>query len=156
MATKIEKNDNETKKKIKVEKRKEFSSYYLQQRKVILSILISIYVFLNVIALVLTTYYYFVQIFLYVGIIMLIIITGIIIIIVYEGNYLWAFLSSIIIGLIPTIEFIIGLAIAKLEGANLILVIISLILSLVLIFVPSVLIYYKAKKTQIAKEKEQE
>ncbi len=156
MATKIEKDNNETKKKIKVEKREEFRSYYLQQRKVILSILISIYVFLNVIALVLTTYYYFVQIFLYIGIIMLLIITGIIITIVYEGNYLWAFLSSIIIGLIPTIEFIIGLAIAKLEGVNLILVIFSLILSLVLIFVPSVLIYYKAKKTQIAKEKEQE
>ena len=156
MATKIEKDNNETKKKIKVEKREEFRSYYLQQRKIILSILISIYVFLNVIALVLTTYYYFVQIFLYIGIIMLLIIAGIIITIVYEGNYLWAFLSSIIIGLIPTIEFIIGLAIAKLEGVNLILVIISLILSLVLIFVPSVLIYYKAKKTQIAKEKEQE
>ncbi len=156
MATKIEKNDNETKKKIKVEKRKEFRSYYLQQRKVILSILISIYVFLNVIALVLTTYYYFVQIFLYIGIIMLLIITGIIITIVYERNYLWAFLSSIIIGLIPTIEFIIGLAIAKLEGVNLILVIISLILSLVLIFVPSVLIYYNTKKSQIDKEKEQE
>ena len=156
MATKIEKNDNETKKKIKVEKRKEFRSYYLQQRKVILSILISIYVFLNVIALVLTTYYYFVQIFLYIGIIMLLIITGIIITIVYEGNYLWAFLSSIIIGLIPTIEFIIGLAIAKLEGVNLILVIISLILSLVLIFLPSVLIYYNTKKSQIDKEKEQE
>ncbi|MHA1557557.1 MAG: hypothetical protein ACTSPM_11565, partial [Candidatus Heimdallarchaeota archaeon] len=146
MATKIEKNNNETKKKIKVEKREEFRSYYLQQRKVILSILISIYVFLNVIALVLTTYYYFVQIFLYIGIIMLLIITGIIITIVYERNYLWAFLSSIIIGLIPTIEFIIGLAIAKLEGVNLILVIISLILSLFLIFVPSVLVYYNLKK----------
>ncbi|MHA1155735.1 MAG: hypothetical protein ACTSQK_06460 [Candidatus Heimdallarchaeota archaeon] len=156
MATKIEKNDNETKKKIKVEKRQEFRSYYLQQRKVILSILISIYVFLNVIALVLTTYYYFVQIFLYVGIIMLLIIAGIIIIIVYEGNYLWAFLSSIIIGLIPTIEFIVGLAIAKLEGVNLILVIISLILSLFLIFVPSFLVYYNLKKRQIANEKEQE
>jgi len=156
VATKIEKNDNETKKKIKVEKRQEFRSYYLQQRKVILSILISIYVFLNVIALVLTTYYYFVQIFLYVGIIMLLIIAGIIIIIVYEGNYLWAFLSSIIIGLIPTIEFIVGLAIAKLEGVNLILVIISLILSLFLIFVPSFLVYYNLKKRQIANEKEQE
>ena len=127
MATKIEKDNNETKKKIRVEKREEFRSYYLQQRKIILSILISIYVFLNVIALVLTTYYYFVQIFLYIGIIMLLIIAGIIITIVYEGNYLWAFLSSIIIGLIPTIEFIIGLAIAKLEGVNLILVIISVV-----------------------------
>lgn len=156
MATQIDKNDIETKKKIKIEERKEFRSYYLQQRKVILSILISMYVVLNVIALMLTTYYYFVSIFLYVGIIMLVIISGIIVTIVYEGNYFWAFLSSIIIGLIPTIEFIIGLVIAKLEGVNLALVIISLIFSICLIFVPSVLVHYISKKSKIDKMKEQE
>ena len=156
MATQIDKNNKETKKKVNVEKRKEFRSYYLQQRKTILSILISMYVILNVIALMLTTNYYFVDIFLYVGIIMLLISSGIVTTIVYEGNYLWALLSSIFIGLVPTIEFIIGFIIAKLEGVNLVLAILSLILSVLLIFIPSILVYIISNKGKIGKKKEQE
>jgi len=156
MATKIDESNIESKKMIKLEERKEYLSYYLQQRKVILSILISMYVVLNVIASILTTYYHFVSIFLYIGLIMLVIISGIIVTIVYEGDYFIAFLSSIVIGVIPTIELIIGLAIANLYGVNLILVVISLILSVCLIFVPSVLVHYKLKKSNINNKEEQE
>lgn len=87
---------------------------------------------------------------------MLVIISGIIVTIVYEGDYFIAFLSSIVIGVIPTIELIIGLAIANLYGVNLILVVISLILSVCLIFVPSVLVHYKLKKSNINNKEEQE
>ncbi len=148
MTNQIGESEIETKKKFRIKKRKEFCTYYLRQRKVILSILISMYAVLNIIASILTTYYNFVSIVLYVGIIMIVIISGIIITIVYENNYLWAVLGSIIIGVIPTIEIIIGLAIANLEGVNLIFVVISLIFSLCLIFVPTFLVHYKSKKSK--------
>ncbi|KAF5435252.1 hypothetical protein C5S36_03515 [Candidatus Methanophagaceae archaeon] len=156
MKNQVNESEIETEKKIRIEKRKEFRAYYSQQRKVILSILISMYIVLNIIASILTTYYYFVNIVLYIGIIMLVIISGIIVTIVYENNYFWAFLSSIIIGVIPTIEIVIGLAVAKLEGINLILVIISLIFSVCLIFIPTVLVHYKLKRSKTNKLKEQE
>ena len=146
MTQQVDKVKLDSKKLERKEKRKDFLSYYFQQKKIIWSILLSMYIVMNIIAVILTTYYYFVTILLYNGILMLILTAGIITLVVLERDYFWAFLSSIVLGLVPAIELIVGLAIAPLDTLNLAFVIVFLIISVGLIFVPSGLVYHLLKK----------
>ncbi|NHJ05631.1 MAG: hypothetical protein EAX90_12465 [Candidatus Heimdallarchaeota archaeon] len=117
---------------------------YLKEKKLILTILLSMFVLLDIIGVFISANYLFKELFLYLGIIMVLFAVGISYIVVSEKNYFWAILSSVIIGLLPTIEIIIHLATIKLEGADLGVTIFALILSISGIIFPTLVIYLLA------------
>ncbi|HUU79179.1 MAG TPA: hypothetical protein VMX55_12610 [candidate division Zixibacteria bacterium] len=117
---------------------------YLKEKKLILTILLSMFVLLDIIGVIISANYLFKELFLYLGIIMVLFAVGISYIVVSEKNYFWAILSSVIIGLLPTIEIIIHLATIKLEGADLGVTILALILSICGIIFPTLVIYLLA------------
>jgi len=117
---------------------------YLKEKKLILTILLSMFVLLDIIGVIISANYLFKELFLYLGIIMVLFAVGISYIVISEKNYFWAILSSVIIGLLPTIEIIIHLATIKLEGADLGVTILALILSICGIIFPTLVIYLLA------------
>lgn len=132
---------------------------YLKEKKLILTILLSMFVLLDIIGVFISANYLFKELFLYLGIIMVLFAVGISYIVVSERNYFWAILSSVVIGLLPTIEIIIHLATIKLEGADLGVTILALILSICGIIFPTLVIYLLAirntkNKKELSMEKE--
>ncbi|NHJ32238.1 MAG: hypothetical protein FK732_05205 [Asgard group archaeon] len=119
-----------------------YFSYYLKQRTMWISILLSMFLLLDIITIFVTTTYSFTEIFLYFGIIMLIIAGGSLAFIYLEENYFWAFLGSLVLGLMPVIEIIVILT-KSLSGSDLGLAIFSLVLVLILCILPIVLVYLR-------------
>lgn len=121
-----------------------YFSYYLKQRSMWISILLSMFLLLNIISIFVLTIYTFTDVFLYIGILMLVLAGGAHAFIYFEDNYLWAFLAAVILGLIPVIEIIVILT-KTLTGSDLVLAIVSLILGLILCILPIVLVYFRFK-----------
>ena len=121
-----------------------YFSYYLKQRSMWISILLSMFLLLNIISIFVLTIYSFTDVFLYLGILMFVLSGGALAFIYFEDNYLWAFLAAVILGLMPVIEIIIILTKA-LTGSDLGLAIVSLILGLILCILPIVLVYFRFK-----------
>ena len=120
---------------------KDLLKEYLKEKKVILSILLSMFVLLDIIGIFISANYQFWEIFLYLGIIMILFAIGVSYIVITERNYFWSILSSIVIGLLPTIEIIIHLSLWNLTGAELGVSILGLIISICGIFEPTLIIY---------------
>jgi len=124
--------------------RETYFSYYLKQRSMWISILLSMFLLLNIISIFVLTIYSFTEVFLYLGILMFVLAGGALAFIYFEDNYLWAFLAAVILGLMPVIEIIVILTKA-LTGSDLGLAIVSLILGLILCILPIVLVYFRFK-----------
>ena len=120
---------------------KELLKEYMKEKKIILSILLSMFVLLDIIGIFISANYQFWEIFLYLGIIMILFAAGISYIVIIERNYFWSILSSIIIGLLPTVEIIIHLSLWNLIGVELGVSILGLFISICGIFLPTLLIY---------------
>ena len=144
MKNKMPLKENKTIGSDKVGEGETYFSYYLKQRSMWISILLSMFLLLDIISVFITTIYSFTEIFLYLGILMLVLAGGALAFIYFEENYLWAFLSSLILGLMPVIEIIIILTKA-LTGSDLGLAIVSLILGLILCILPVALVYFRFK-----------
>ena len=144
MKNKMPLKENKTIGSDKVGEGETYFSYYLKQRSMWISILLSMFLLLDIISVFITTIYSFTEIFLYLGILMLVLAGGALAFIYFEENYLWAFLSSLILGLMPVIEIIIILTKA-LNGSDLGLAIVSLILGLILCILPIGLVYFRFK-----------
>ena len=144
MKNKMPLKENKTTGSDKVGEGETYFSYYLKQRSMWISILLSMFLLLDIISVFITTIYSFTEIFLYLGILMLVLAGGALAFIYFEENYLWAFLSSLILGLMPVIEIIIILTKA-LNGSDLGLAIVSLILGLILCILPIGLVYFRFK-----------
>lgn len=144
MKNKMPLKENKTIGSAKVSEGETYFSYYLKQRSMWISILLSMFLLLDIISVFITTIYSFTEIFLYLGILMLVLAGGALAFIYFEENYLWAFLSSLILGIMPVIEIIIILTKA-LTGSDLGLAIVSLILGLILCILPIALVYFRFK-----------
>jgi len=121
-----------------------YFSYYFKQRSMWISILLSMFLLLNIITIFVITNYSFTEVFLYIGILMITLAGGALAFIYFKENYLWAFLGSLILGLMPVIEIIVILTKA-LTGSDLGLAIFSLILGLILCILPTILVYIRFK-----------
>lgn len=152
MKNKMPLKENKTIGSDKVGEGETYFSYYLKQRSMWISILLSMFLLLDIISVFITTIYSFTEIFLYLGILMLVLAGGALAFIYFEENYLWAFLSSLILGLMPVIEIIIILTKA-LTGSDLGLAIVSLILGLILCILPVALVYFRFKSKNKNSEK---
>ena len=114
-----------------------------------ISILVSMFLILDIISIFIITIYSFTEIFLYLGILMLVLAGGALAFIYFENNYFWALLGSLALGLIPVVEIIVVLTKA-LSGSDLGLAIVSLTLGLIL---PIVLVYFRFKSMNNKSEK---
>jgi hypothetical protein len=119
-----------------------YIAYYIRQREIWFPMLLSFYILLNVIALIISYSYPFDQIFASQGVFMLLLSIEVIIVVVLERNYLWALLSSLIIGLMPIIELIIFLVQKSHSSKALGLLIFSLVFCTMMLFLPYLGIYY--------------
>ncbi len=144
MKNKMPLKENETVGSDEAREGETYFSYYIKQRSMWISILLSMYLLLDIISIFIITIYSFTEIFLYLGILMLVLAGGALAFIYFENNYLWAFLGSLILGLMPVIEIIVILTKA-LTGSDLGLAIVSLILGLILCILPIVLVYFRFK-----------
>ncbi len=152
MKNKMPLKENKTIGSDKVGEGETYFSYYLKQRSMWISILLSMFLLLDIISVFITTIYSFTEIFLYLGILMLVLAGGALAFVYFEENYLWVFLSSLILGLMPVIEIIIILTKA-LTGSDLGLAIVSLILGLILCILPVALVYFRFKSKNKNSEK---
>ncbi|MBN1329536.1 MAG: hypothetical protein JXA54_08695 [Candidatus Heimdallarchaeota archaeon] len=123
-----------------------YLQYYLKHYSRWISILISLYLLLDVIMLFVSIQYSFTQLFLYFGILMILISSGTLAFIYFERNYFWALLGSVLIGLLTTIETIIYLSLVSMNTVSLVLAIFSLLFSIAMIFLPILLVYIKNTK----------
>ncbi len=121
-----------------------FFSHYIKQRKMFLSLLLSMFLLLDIVTLFVITNYTFTDIFLYFGILMILIAIGTLAFIYFEENYLWAILGSLILGVTPLIESIIVIS-KSITGLDLGLAIITLILGFILSILPMLLVYLKLR-----------
>lgn len=144
MKNKMPLKENETVGSDEARESETYFTYYIKQRSMWISILLSMYLLLDIISIFIITIYSFTEIFLYLGILMLVLAGGALAFIYFENNYLWAFLGSLILGLMPVIEIIVILTKA-LTGSDLGLAIVSLILGLILCILPIVLVYFRFK-----------
>ncbi|MBD3189208.1 MAG: hypothetical protein GF308_01115 [Candidatus Heimdallarchaeota archaeon] len=135
------------------EEEETYLSYYLKQKRNWFSLLIGLFILLNLLALFLTTNYLLDAIFLYLGILMIIVAGASLFFIAWAENYLWALLASLIYGIMPIIELSIHLATVQVKGASLVFGILSMIIAVGFVFLPFILIFeYQRRKT---KKKEQ-
>lgn len=144
MKNKMPLKENETVSSDEIREGETYFSYYLKQRSMWISILLSMFLLLDIISIFVTTIYSFTEIFLYLGILMVVLAGGALTFIYFENNYLWAILGALILGLMPVIEVIIILTKA-LTGSDLGLAIVSLILGLILCILPIGLVYFRFK-----------
>lgn len=121
-----------------------YFSYYIKQRTMWISILLSMFLILDIVSIFVITIYSFTEIFLYLGILMLVLAGGALAFIYFENNYFWALLGSLVLGLMPLIEIIVVLT-KTLSGSDLGLAIVSLILGLILCILPLGLVYFRFK-----------
>jgi hypothetical protein len=123
-----------------------YFDYYIKKNTMWISIFISLFVLLDIIAIFLTTNYSFLEIFLYLGILMLLVGSGALYFIWREKNYFWATLASFFLGLTTFIEIVIHLARVSMESSSLIMAILSLVCSLGFIVLPILLVFLKYRK----------
>lgn len=121
-----------------------YFSYYIKQRTMWISILLSMFLILDIVSIFVITIYSFTEIFLYLGILMLVLAGGALAFIYFENNYFWALLGSLVLGLMPVVEIIVVLT-KTLSGSDLGLAIVSLILGLILCILPLGLVYFRFK-----------
>lgn len=144
--------ENETSENDKLSKGETYFSYYIKQRPMWISLLLSSYLLLDIIAIFVVTNYSFTKIFIYFGILMMFLAGGTLAFIYFEENFFWASLGSVILGIIPLIEIIIVLT-KTLTSADLGLAILSLLITLVLIALPVVLVIIRFKNKEEKSEK---
>lgn len=145
-------NAQESKEQIENEEESErYFDYYIKKNTMWISIFLSLYVLLDVIAIFLTTNYSFLEIFLYFGILMIIIGSCALYFIWREKNYFWATMVSIFLGLTTFIEIIIHIATVSLSTSSLIIAILSLVGSLGFIILPILLVFLKYRQELIKK-----
>ncbi|MBK5112379.1 MAG: hypothetical protein JJE41_02020 [Candidatus Heimdallarchaeota archaeon] len=129
-----------------------YFSYYLKQRSMWISLLLSTFLLLDIITIFVKTNYSFTKIFAYFGILMLLLAGGALTFIYFEENFFWALLGSLVLGVMPLIEIIIVLTKA-LTNVDLGLAILSLLIILLLCVLPVILvsIRFKIKNKQSEK-----
>ena len=76
-----------------------YFDYYIKKNTMWISIFMSMFVLLDVLAIFLTTNYTFLEIFLYFGILMILAGSGVLYFIWQEKNYFWATMASFFLGL---------------------------------------------------------
>ncbi|NHJ87059.1 MAG: hypothetical protein FK734_16470 [Asgard group archaeon] len=118
-----------------------FFSYYIKQRSMWISIFISLFILLDIIALFLTTSYTISQVFLYLGILLILIGGVATFFIILEKNYFYGVLGAIIFGLATMIEIIIHISTAIIYTTDIPIVVISLMISGLFIIAPVIGIY---------------
>jgi len=142
----------ETNKQLENEEEPErYFDYYIKKNTMWISIFLSMYILLDIIALFLTTNFTFLEIFLYFGILMIIIGSGTLYFTWREKNYFWATMATIFLGLLTFIEIIIHLATVSLNTSSLISAILSLLVSLMFIILPILLVFLKNRQESLNK-----
>ncbi|NHK33014.1 MAG: hypothetical protein FK730_16825 [Asgard group archaeon] len=123
-----------------------YFDYYIKKNTMWLSIFLSLFVLLDVIAIFLTTNYSFLEIVLYFGILMILVGSGVLYFVWREKNYFWAALASLFLGLTTFIEIIIHLSRVSMGTSSLIMAILSLLVSLGFLILPILLVFLKYRK----------
>ncbi|MHA1629325.1 MAG: hypothetical protein ACTSXO_01555 [Candidatus Heimdallarchaeota archaeon] len=129
-----------------------YLQYYLQKYSMWQSILLSMFVLLDIIPLFLIRNFSFVEIFYYFIILLILLTIGIDILIWFDGNALRAIVIAVITGVMPTIELAIFLAQNNQTGTNLALAIISLLLAISQMILPILVVIQKTNKLRNKKE----
>ena len=119
-----------------------YLAYYLGKRGMLISLLLSVFFMLNIIALFFPAneLFTFVDIFLYFGILMILICGGTLSFIYFEGSYLWAIMGSLVEGVVPFIVLLNYIVNNDLNSTAHGLAVFSVVLSVVAIFLPFVLV----------------
>ena len=125
-----------------------YLQYYLRKYSMWESILLSMFVILNIIPLFLIRNFSFIELFYYFIILLILLTIGIDILIWFDMNALRALVAAIITGLVPTIELVIFLAQNSQKGTPLALAIISLLLAISQMILPIFLVAQKTTKLQ--------
>ncbi|MCF2143649.1 MAG: hypothetical protein K9W42_08115 [Candidatus Heimdallarchaeota archaeon] len=125
-----------------------YLQYYLRKYSMWESILLSMFVILNIIPLFLIRNFSFIELFYYFIILLILLTIGIDILIWFDMNALRAIVAAIITGLVPTIELVIFLAQKNQKGTILALAIISLLLAISQMILPILLVAQKTTKLQ--------
>lgn len=134
------------------EKEKEsFLGYYLKQSDTLFSILVSLFIVLDVIGVIISTTFLFYEIFLYLGIIMIILAALALYFIIRDEKFIWSIIAGFIMGFIPTVEIIIHLATIKMSTLDLSITIIALLFAVGYIFAPFLMAYMFAKRKEVKK-----
>jgi len=120
-----------------------YFQYYLRKYSMWLSILLSLFLLLDGIALFIATQYSFIDVFLYFGILLTIFTVGVDLLLWFEESLLWAVGAIVLTGFVPAIELIVFLASKHLTGGALALAIISLLLALSQIALPVMIVFRK-------------
>jgi hypothetical protein len=141
---------NESVENKELDKGESYFSYYLKQRSMWISLLVSTFLLLDIITLFMMTNYSFTEIFTYFGILMMLLAAGALTFIFFEGNFFWAFVGSLILGVMPLIEIIIVLTKA-LTRLDLYLAILALLIAVLLCVLPIglVIIRFKIQNEQL-------
>ena len=127
-----------TEEKIRKER---FIDPYLEQRGIMFTILLSLYILLDITAIFVSATFWFYEIFLYIGLVMILFAVLTLIVIIKEENLVWAIIAGILMGLAPVIEIIIHLATVNTFTLDLLITILALILALFYTFTPFLSVY---------------
>lgn len=152
MKVKMSIKKNETPESNKLSEGETYFSYYLKQRSMWISLLLSTFLLLDIITIFVKTNYSFTEIFTYFGILMFLLAGGALTFIYFEENFFWAFLGSLILGIMPLIEIIIVLT-KVLTSIDLGLAILSLFIALLLSVLPVILVSIRFKVKNKKSEK---
>jgi hypothetical protein len=125
------------------EKAERYFDYYIKKNTMWISIFLSLFLLLDIIAVFVSTNYTFFDIFLYFGLLMMLFAAVILYFIWREKNYFWALLASIFLGLTPLIEIIIQIARVTMSTTSLVFAILSLLIALTLAILPILLVYLR-------------
>ena len=131
-----------------------YFDYYIKKNTMWITIFLSLYLLLDIIAIFISTNYTFLYLFLYFGILMMVFGAGVLFFVWREKNYFWAIITALFIGLTPLIEIIIHLATVSMSTASLVMAILSLVIALALTLLPLFLVYWRYYKELKIEEQE--
>ena len=123
-----------------------YFSYYFKQRNLWITILLSFYALLDIIALILAINFTFDLLFNYFGFLMIFIGFGAIFFVALEKNYLIALIASILLGFIPAIEIISYFFIYELNYNISVLIVLALVLSVFFMILPILAVFFIKEK----------
>jgi hypothetical protein len=146
-------NAEELKHSNKEDESERYFDYYMKKDTMIITIFLSLYLLLDIIAVFLSYNYDFTQLVLYFGVFLAIFAAASLYFVWRKKDYFWSIVAAVILGLIPFIEVIVYIARhLSMDIISLALAIVAGVIFLALMILPEFLVYYKYYKEHKAEE----